>query len=132
EEQREPGNGSANSARGLRGEACGGGDLASNPGELVPRVEFLRALGARRRATRSAMTVGEVPGGTGADPGRELFRGLAVVGGAADVADLSRDPTPRRAVSGAVPGQCVRDLVQQHLMDLVVLESRGEIARHRD
>jgi hypothetical protein len=61
-----------------------------------------------------------------ADPGGELVGDRAAVQALALVADVAGDPLPHRAVPGIRPGERMRHLVQQHLVDLIVVVPCGE------
>src|SRR5699024_57231 len=118
--------------RGQRREARGRGDVAVRPGEQIPLVEGARTLGARRGPRGLAMPVGDVPGRAYADPRSELGRRLAVVGGAAHVAEVAGDRLPARAVAGAGARERVGDFVEEGLVVGVVVVTSGEVPRHTD
>jgi len=55
-----------------------------------------------------------------------------VVGSATDVAEFERDLLPRWPVCGIETSKSVCHFMQQHLMNFVVVEACGEIARDGD
>src|SRR6185312_11101237 len=102
------------------------------PADRVRGVEALRALSAGQRTGGLAVPVVQVAGRAGADPRRELVRDRSVVQSLALVAELCGHTLPFRSVPRVRPRDRVRDLVQQHLVDLVVLVAAGEVARDTD
>lgn len=68
-----------------------------------------------------------VSGGAATEPARAVDRDRSVVGAFADVAELVGGLPPHRTVAGAAPGDRVRDLVEENLMDFVVVPVAGEV-----
>ena len=64
----------------------------------------------------------------GTNPGCELVSDCTVVSSLAVVSEFPRDRAPTRTVADSGTGECVRNLVQQNLMDLVVFVAPGEVA----
>jgi hypothetical protein len=73
-----------------------------------------------------------VPGRTGTDPGRELVRDGPVVGSLSVVAELARNRSPPWSVPHPRPGEGMSDLVQEHLVDLVVFVTTGKVPGNGD
>jgi hypothetical protein len=69
-----------------------------------------------------------VSGRAHTEPGGEFVRNLAVVGAPAHIAELASYALPFGPVCCVCAGDCVCDLVQQDLVNLVVIKLRGEIA----
>jgi len=69
-----------------------------------------------------------VTGGARTSPSRAFGGDWSVVRCAAHVAEVSSQFSPPRAMAGARTGECVRDLVQQDLVNAVVVETLGEMA----
>lgn len=67
-----------------------------------------------------------------ADPRREITRDRAAVQAGSLVAEIGRDGTPARTVPRAGSRDRVRDLVQKHLVNLVVLVSASQVTRYGD
>ncbi len=70
--------------------------------------------------------------GAVAHPGRQFRGGLAVMHAPADIADLLSNALPFRAVRGTVACHRMGDLVQQHLVNLVVIEALSKQTRDGD
>jgi len=66
------------------------------------------------------------------DPRREFSSDRTIVQTLALVPELSRHTLPPRPVTRTNPGDSVRHLVQQHLVDFVVGILRGKVARNRN
>lgn len=54
------------------------------------------------------------------------------MGALTDVAEFARGRQPLSPVRSPRTGDCVRNFVQQNLVDLIVVESRSKILRNRD
>lgn len=105
---------------------------AAAPGDEVVRGEPAAALTAGGLPRGAAKAIVLVAARTLAYPRRMLVSDFAVVRAAADIPELGGDATPAGAVPGLRPGNRVRHLVEEDLMNLVVLKLRGEVARHSD
>ena len=73
-----------------------------------------------------------VVGWAAPDPGCVFRGGRPVVGAPADISEAGGDRLPPRPVGSSRPGDGMGNFVQEHLMDVVVIKSRGEMPRHGD
>lgn len=89
-------------------------------------------MAAGDKFPRSSKAQYLVPAGTYPLPLGELGRGVHLMGATAAVTDRSRPGKPHRPVAGPGTRECVGDLVQQNLFDLVVARTFGENPRDRD
>ncbi len=65
-------------------------------------------------------------------PARALIGNGAAVGHPTDIAEFARDASPLGAMPDSWACESVRYLMQQHLVDVIVVEALGEVPRHRD
>lgn len=68
-----------------------------------------------------------VAGGAGAEPGGEVLRDRPVEGATAGVSEVGGNRSPLRPVTDILARERVRDLVQQHLMHLVVVAAQRHV-----
>lgn len=68
-----------------------------------------------------------VAGGAGAEPGGEVFRDRAVEGATTGISQVGGNRPPLRAVAHILARERVRDLVQQHLVHLVVVAAQRHV-----
>ena len=68
-----------------------------------------------------------VAGGAGAEPGGEVLRDGPVERATAGVSQVGGNSPPLRAVTDILAGERVRDLVQQHLVHLVVVAAQRHV-----
>ena len=92
------------------------------PRDRVRRIKPTRAQAARLHPGRFSISKQGVASRAPSNPGRKLFRNGTVVRALADVAEIAGDRPPFRPVPHFRPGKRVRNLVQQHLVDFVIVE----------
>gem|GEM_PF-5358274 len=100
---------------------------APNPYNHVRSIEPWRTLATRERTRRGAVPVVSVTAATRSDPGCEFASNGTIVESLTLIPKFSSDSLPSRAVTGARPSECVRHLVEEHLMYLVILVFGGEM-----
>ena len=105
---------------------------AFRPGDQVRRVVPPRAPTAGEGAPARGSGSARDPAGQTPTHGASSVAMAPSCSRDPDVAELGRDPAPPGTVPGARTGERVGDLVQQHLVDLVVVVAAGEVPRHRD
>ena len=96
------------------------------------RVEPARAPATRLNPSRFAIPENGVARRAAPNPGGELLGNRTIVRALADVTEIPGDCLPLRAVPNLRPGNRVRDLVQEHLMNFVIVETACQVAGHRN
>ena len=103
-----------------------------HPLDAVRGAERAGAQPTRERSARLAVAKMLVTGRAHAHPGGEFVSNRAAVQALALIAQLFRNCFPLCSVPGTGPSHGMRNLVQEHLVDFVILVARSEILRHGD
>ena len=86
----------------------------------------------RRRSARASKTNQLVAVGAATKPFGLVVGNRVVVSSPTFITEAPRNRQPRSTVSGSGPSNGVRDLVEKHLVDVVIVGHMGEMARNGD